>query len=173
MNSPNSVFTLKMNDTDAAAGNTRIVWNDGTNYIARNALRIGVPDDGETVQHIGTTNVQMGGVHNDAIVSIGGGITIFSSAEKGKTKMFMDDDRIFITTPATVEEGQTLKAIKVANENAMSGRSVKMAKRDGEQEQDWHWEYVSANLPEKTSDLTNDAGFVNSSEVATFRTWND
>ncbi len=54
-----------------------------------------------------------------------------------------------------------------------------MATRDGEQaqeeveEQDWHWEYVSADLPSKTSDLTNDSGFVNSSEVATFRTWND
>ena len=30
----------------------------------------------------------------------------------------------------------------------------------------WHWEYHSANLPDKTSDLTNDSGYVTSSEVS-------
>jgi len=168
-------MTLQINDA-TNVGDARIIFGaTNRNHISKNSLTIGVPENGETAQHMGDTHVQIGGTQNDAYVLIGQGVTLFSSKEKGKTKMFMDDDRIFVTTPATVEEGQTLKAIKVANETAMSGRSAKkageMTTRD--EPQDWHWEYVSADLPSKTSDLTNDSGFVNSSEVATFRTWND
>lgn len=45
--------------------------------------------------------------------------------------------------------------------NAMATRDMK--KRE---EPKWHWEYHSANLPDKTSDLTNDSGYVTSSEVS-------
>ena len=177
-------MTLQINDA-TNVGDARIIFGStNRNHISKNSLTIGVPENGETAQHMGDTQVTLGGTQNDAYVLIGQGVTLFSSKEKGKTKMFMDDDRIFVTTPATVEEGQTLKAIKVANEAAMSGRSAKkageMTKRDEpslrDEPQDWHWEYVSADLPSKTSDLTNDSGFVNSTYVdqnakSAWRTW--
>ena len=78
-----------------------------------------------------------------------------------------------VVTPEDVAEGKTLVATYVQDTpiNSLSTRKGEtMAKRDNPE---GHWEYVSADLPSKTSDLTNDSGFVNSSEVATFRTWND
>lgn len=181
LNQQGHPMTLQINDA-TNVGDARIIFGStNRNHISKNSLTIGVPENGETAQHMGDTHVQIGGTQNDAYVLIGQGVTLFSSKEKGKTKMFMDDDRIFVTTPATVEEGQTLKAIRVANESAMSGRSAKnageMTKRDEpslrDEPQDWHWEYVSADLPSKTSDLTNDSGFVTSADVADKRDYDD
>lgn len=64
-----------------------------------------------------------------------------------------------------------MKAVKVYDDltlNAMASREfAKQTRMKSREEPKWHWEYESANLPEKTSDLTNDSGYVTSSEVST------
>lgn len=171
LNQPNSIVFVNLNDVDAAPGNSRIQFNGGTNYISRKGLTIGVPDDDETPEELGDTHVTLGGAHNDAYVSIGRGIDIHSSTVAGETKMFMDGNRIFVTAPATVEEGQTLRAIKVMNEpthrgpRLMGSASMQTADAAEPEAQDWHWEYESASLPTKTSDLDNDSGFTTETYV--------
>lgn len=57
-----------------------------------------------------------------------------------------------------------MKAVQVYDDPPLNAMAIRdMKKRE---EPKWHWEYHSANLPDKTSDLTNDSGYVTSSEVS-------
>ena len=135
-------------------------------------MTLGVADTGETV---GDTHVQLGDSHApQAQLDIGANVQVLSFNEEGKSQILIDGERLVVVTPEDVAEGKTLVATYVQDAPINSLSTTRggetMAKRDNPE---GHWEYVSANLPSKTSDLTNDSGFVNSSEVATFRTWND
>ena len=100
---------------------------------------------------------------------LGGGIHILSYDSPGKSQIWLDEQRLYIVTPEEVSAGQTLKAVKVFEETPRATRSATPTRRD-DPEPSWHWEYRSANLPEKTSDLTNDSGYVTSGEVSALST---
>lgn len=104
LNRPDTWVTLKINDSSISPGQSTIDF-PGSNHISQKSMVIGVPPDGIEASDYGSTNVQLGGVHNETYMTIGGGISVYSSPEKGKTKVFMDDDRIFVTTPAEVSAG--------------------------------------------------------------------
>ena len=165
-------FTL--NIPDNFAGNGKIQFR-GVNHISRNTMTLGVADTGETV---GDTHVQLGDSHApQAQVDIGANVQIMSFNEEGKSQILIDGERLVVVTPNDVAEGKTLVASYVPDTpiNSLSStrKGETMTNRDNPE---GHWEYVSADLPSKTSDLTNDSGFVNSTYVdqnakSAWRTW--
>ena len=161
-------FTL--NIPDNGAGNGKVQFR-GVNHISRNSMTLGVADTGETV---GDTHVQLGDSHApQAQLDIGANVNILSFNEEGKSQILIDGERLVVVTPEDVAEGKTLVATYVPDTpiNSLSMRKGEtMAKRDNPE---GHWEYVSADLPSKTSDLTNDSGFITSADVADKRDYDD
>lgn len=66
---------------------------------------LGLPEDNEAPEDVGDTQIQFGGVHNDADLILGAGIHIISSTEKGKSQILLDDQRLYVVTPAEVSAG--------------------------------------------------------------------
>lgn len=95
---------LTINDSSISPGQSTIDF-PGTNHISQKSMTLGVPPDGFEASAYGSTHVQFGGTHNDADLVLGAGIHIISSTEKGKSQILLDDQRLYVVTPAEVSAG--------------------------------------------------------------------